>query len=69
MPEQILLATTEACHVSVVARAICAPEQISLATTEAWMAEEFDFKMLKSLGKKSKSSFVKSNFNEKESKS
>ena len=53
-PERILLATTEACHVSVVARAICAPEQISLATTEAWMAEEFDFKMLKSLGKKVK---------------
>ena len=54
---------------SVVARAICAAEQISLATTEAWMAEEVDFKMLKPLGKKSKSSFLKSNFNEKKLKS
>ena len=57
MPEQILLATTEACHVSVVARGKGAPEPISLATTEAWMAEEFDFKMLKSLGKSLKVAF------------
>ena len=69
MPEQILLATTEACHVSVVARGKGAPEPISLATTEAWTAAEFDFKKSKSLGKKSKSSFLKSKINEKKSKS
>ena len=68
-PERILLATTEACHVSVVARGKSAPEPIRLATTEARTAEEFDFKKSKSLGKKSKSSFLKSKINEKKSKS
>ena len=57
------LATTEACNAFVVARRKSAAEPILIATAEAWTAVEFDFKKSKSLGKKSKSSFLKSNFN------
>ena len=67
--ELFQLATTEACNASVVARRKSAAEPILIATAEAWTAVEFDFKKSKSLGKKSKSSFLKSKINEKKSKS
>ena len=67
--ELFQLATTEASNASVVARRKSAAEPILIAMAEAWKAVEFDFKKSKSLGKKSKSSFLKSKIYEKKSKS